>query len=116
MKKALTIISVFALLAVLVSGLAGCSKSPNTHHPSFEATVLEVYEKTVLVEVAEDASERQSADKLTVPTEIEDADKSVPELHVGDRIRVFYDGTIAETYPGQVNHVYAIELLENGTA
>jgi len=31
---------------------------------------------------------------------------------VGDAVRVYYDGTIAESYPAQVDTVYAIILVK----
>lgn len=112
MKKALAILSICGLLSIFIAGFSGCDGKPSAPDTYFNATVLAVYENSVLVEVANGESEHQSADILSVSTNIEDADASVPDLHTGDLIRVCCDGVILETYPGQVNHVYAIELLE----
>lgn len=111
MKKTSAILSVCGLLSIFIAGFSGCNGKPSALGTHFNATVLEVYENRVLVEVANGESEHQSADMLSVSTNIEDADASVPDLHTGDLIRVCYDGVILEAYPGQVNHVYAIELL-----
>lgn len=35
----------------------------------------------------------------------------VPNFIVGDRVRVIYNGEIAETYPAQINKVFVIYLL-----
>ncbi|NMA23990.1 MAG: hypothetical protein GX938_10855 [Spirochaetales bacterium] len=31
-------------------------------------------------------------------------------FHIGDEVSVYYDGVIAESYPAQINEVYAIFL------
>lgn len=35
---------------------------------------------------------------------------SMTHFSVGDEVTVYYDGSIAETYPMQINNVYAITL------
>ena len=37
---------------------------------------------------------------------------SMTHFSVGDEVVVYYDGNIAETYPMQINTVYAITLKE----
>lgn len=39
-------------------------------------------------------------------------DEPVPTMAIGDVIEVVYDGRIAESYPGQINFVYAIRKIE----
>lgn len=69
------------------------------------ATVLEVREKSILVN--EDGKEygeiNVSLDKV----------KNVPDLHVGDKVRIYYTGGIAESYPAQINKAAKIEVLES---
>lgn len=36
------------------------------------------------------------------------------EFTDGDLIEIEYDGTIAETYPGQINSVYSAKLIKDG--
>lgn len=74
---------------------------------SFDAVILDVYENAVLVEPVEGSTERLSSDKIMVSTNVSDSE-SLPELAVGKTIRIVYDGQIAETYPAQIDTVYAI--------
>lgn len=43
-----------------------------------------------------------------------DEDDMFAEFTDGDVIKIEYDGTIAETYPGQIDHVYSAELIKDG--
>ena len=75
---------------------------------SFQATILEVHETYLLVEPAEDAWERSSADKIEVSLQ----DKtSWPIPQVGDTVNVFYNGELMETYPARVGKVYRVEII-----
>lgn len=78
--------------------------------PNFRGVVLEASDNTILVSVNKEENEIKSSDKLSVSLDTKLKD-SMTSFKVGDKVRVFYDGTILETYPGRVNKVYAI-LLE----
>ena len=71
----------------------------------FEATVKQISEGNILVEPAENAAERASASEIWVRVP-----ENSPDLQVGDRIVISYDGMIAETYPAQIHTVYAITV------
>ena len=79
--------------------------------PNFRGVVLEVSNNTILVSVNKEENEIKSSDKLSVSLDTKLKD-SMNSFKAHDKVRVFYDGTILETYPGRVNKVYAI-LLEN---
>lgn len=111
-SKLLCILVGAAVLCIVGILLALRFINPHIFHPHFEATVLQVYEKSILVEVAKTADERRSSDLLSVSTVLTDERRSVPALQKGDFVRVYYGGGIAESYPGQVHTVYAIERLE----
>ena len=100
-------IVLLALLCIL--SLTACkvaSKEEDVH--SFEATVLEVHDAYLLVEPAEGAWERSSADKIEVSLQ----DKtSWPIPQVGDTVNVFYNGELMETYPARVGKVYRVEIV-----
>lgn len=82
------------------------------YNPYFNATVLEVYENSVLVEPFEGSNEHKSADKITVNTNVVST-HPVPELKKGMQIRIVYNGTIEETYPANIPTSFAIyELRE----
>lgn len=78
--------------------------------PNFRGVVLEVMDNTILVSVNEDYDEIRTGDKISVSLDTELKD-SFTSFKVGDKVRVFYDGTILEIYPGKVDKVYAILLV-----
>lgn len=79
-------------------------------NPYFNAEVLEVTEKNILVKTDDDSKETKSADKIYVSLDVISA-IPVPTINTGDRVRVIYNGEIAETYPAQINNVFVIYLL-----
>lgn len=88
------------------------SSSKTGYNPYFNATVLQVYENSVLVEPFEGSNERKTADKITVNTNVIST-HPVPELKEGMQIRIVYNGTIEETYPANIPTAFAIyELRE----
>lgn len=119
-SRVITIISV-ALVAVLSVGFAAnrdtdrsiadllVPMSMNNVHkePHFAGTVTEVYENAILVSVNEDEDVRRSSDLISVSLDVQLED-SMTHFTVGDRVIVYYNGEIAESYPAQVNTVYAI--------
>ena len=105
MKKYLCLL--LALLCIL--SFAACKAVPKEEDVhSFEATILEVHDAYLLVEPAEGAWERSSADKIEVSLQ----DKtSWPIPQVGDTVNVFYNGELMETYPARVGKVYRVEIV-----
>ncbi len=104
MKKCIALL--FIMCCILT--LAACGKENPTEECSFEATVLEVHETYLLVEPAEDAWERSSADKIEVSLQ----DKtSWPIPQVSDTVNVFYNGELMETYPARVGKVFRVEIV-----
>ncbi|MBR3996499.1 MAG: hypothetical protein IKI97_14640 [Clostridia bacterium] len=79
-------------------------------NPYFNAEVLEVTEKNILVKPDDDSKETKSADKIYVSLDVI-SEIPVPTINTGDRVRVIYNGEIAETYPAQINNVFVIYLL-----
>ena len=79
-------------------------------NPYFYAEVLEVTEKNILVKPDNDSKETKSADKIYVSLDVI-SEIPVPTINTGDRVRVIYNGEIAETYPAQINNVFVIYLL-----
>ena len=69
--------------------------------PQFVATILEINGDTVLVELNKTSIELYGIDKITFSkAELEDID-----VDVGSKISVIFDGTIMETYPGQIKPI-----------
>lgn len=77
--------------------------------PHFAGTVAEVYDNTILVIVDEGEEVRRSSDLMSVSLNVKLKD-SMTHFNVGDRVIVYYNGEIAESYPAQINTVYAIVL------
>ena len=83
-------------------------------NPYFNATVLETYENSALVEPFENEQIRKSSNKIIVSTSVISTNP-VPKLKKGMQIRVVYNGKVMETYPASLGGVFAIyELDKNG--
>ena len=79
---------------------------------SFKATVLEVYENYLLVEPLENQN------ISTLPIEVSKnviSQIPVPDLKVGSKIQIVYNGEIMESYPKQINKVFSILLIGAGS-
>jgi len=104
-----------ALILFLLVMVVGCGKeTEQKKNPYFQATVLEVKENSILVEPFEGEQELTSVDRISVSTDVISI-QEVPEMEEGTEVRVVYNGEIAESYPAQIYHVFAIYLIdENG--
>lgn len=104
------------LLLLLFILLTGCSRPMNMNtvldEANFTGIVEEVNNQSVLVRVNENEEEIKSSDLIKVSLDVEIKD-SMKNFSIGDEVCVYYDGNIAESYPAQVNRVYAI-ILVNG--
>lgn len=76
---------------------------------TFEAKILEISEKSFLVEPVEGSWELNSSDQFTVPIEKMD---SALEPQIGDIIEIVYNGEIMESYPARLGKVYSIKVVE----
>lgn len=101
MKKLIAL--VLALVCVL--GLVGCkNRSMNyiiENEPSITGIIKETNDNSILIE--------NKDGKYWVSLNVENKD-SMTNFSVGDEVVVYYDGNIAESYPMQINTVYAITL------
>ena len=104
MKKLIAL--VLALICVL--SLAGCNnKSLNyiiANEPSITGTIKDTNDTSILIE--------NETGEYWVSLNAENEDGIYSPIMVGDEVSVYYDGTIAESYPMQINTVYAILLIE----
>ena len=100
MKKRIAL--VLTLVCVLMLG--GCSRSVNYiigHEPSITGIVKDVTNNAVLME--------NETGEYWVSLNVENED-SMTQFSIGDEIVVYFDGNVAESYPMQINTVYAITL------
>lgn len=79
--------------------------------PNVIGLVLEVNENSILILVSETEDEFKSSDKISVSLDVKLKD-SMTDFKPFDVVNVFYDGKIAESYPAQINTVYAILLVD----
>jgi len=99
---------VLALALVCVLGLVGCNnRNMNyiiSNEPSIKGIVKETSEHSILIE--------NDNGEYWVSLNVENKDGIYSPIMVGDEVAVYYDGNIAESYPMQINTVYAILLQE----
>ena len=102
MKKLIPLLLSLAFVLTLI----GCTSEDKA---TFQATILEIEDGYYLVEPVEGSMELNSADRIMVPM-VNINPSQEPE--VGDTLEIVYDGTIAESYPAQINTVYSISVVE----
>ncbi|MCM1242879.1 MAG: hypothetical protein NC314_08565, partial [Roseburia sp.] len=73
---------------------------------TFQATVIEISNDTILVKPVDGSSELNSADKFSIPN------AENLELQVGNLLEITYNGDIMESYPAQLGEVYEITVIE----
>lgn len=117
MKK----IGLFIFLLLMMGGsLLGCNKNKDTNEENidYEVFMAEVIssEEGLLITPDKDSVEYSSSDKISVAVReaeiIDDKGNaiSIDSLKSGDRIKVSYNGVIAESYPAQIT-ADKIELI-----
>lgn len=77
---------------------------------SFQATVMEANNDTILVKPIDGSLELNSADQFSISNE------ENLELQAGDLIEITYNGSIMESYPAQLGEVYEITVIEQADA
>lgn len=108
-KKIYIALGVILLIAFLL--VYNFNRNDSYHKPNFTGTVTEIFDKSIMVSVDEGEEELDSSDKIIVSLDVKSKD-SKTHFTVGDRVNVFYDGVIAESYPAQINTVYEILLVD----
>ena len=95
------------VLLICMLGLVGCNnRSMNyiiANEPNITGVVKEANEQSVLIE--------NEKGEYWVSLNVENKD-STTHFNLGDEVVVYYNGIIAESYPMQINTVYAITLKE----
>ena len=93
------------LILVCVIGFVGCgNRSMNdiiANEPSITGIVKDTDENAILID--------NENGEYWVSRDVECQD-SVTDFEIGDEVVVYFDGSIAESYPMQINKVYAITL------
>lgn len=101
----------FILALICLLGLVGCNnRSMNDiieNEPSITGIVEKVRDNSIIIYLETDSYPNGASCKVSLDVENKDSYTSVS---VGDEVVVYYNGEIAESYPLQLNTVYAITL------
>lgn len=93
------------LALVLALSMIGCNNrsmdSIIENEPSITGIVNDTNENSILI--------KNEDGEYQVSLNVENKD-SMTHFSIGDEVVVYYDGMIAESYPMQINKVYAITL------
>lgn len=96
-------------LVLILVLLTGCTDAMTMEdlvkEPNFSGIVEEIEEKLILVRVNND--DLISSDLIYISLDVELKDSMI-DFNIGDEVRIFYDGNMGESYPAQINKVYAI--------
>jgi hypothetical protein len=107
---------IICLILITICLLAGCSDR-GEEEVSFVATVLEINQSSLLVEPAEGSVELNSADRIVahvgdaIIIDPESIEVDITAVEVGDKVMIFYDGSIAESYPAQI-WSFRVQLMD----
>lgn len=108
---------IFLLLFLLLLSCGGCTGALDRvieKAPNFGGVVTEVRQNAILVSVDINEDAYLSCDLIDVSLNTER--KNNITFRTGDHVRVYYDGQISESYPGQLTRVYAIVAEIEDTA
>lgn len=86
------------------------SADPIPETVTFQATVIEATDNSILVKPIDGSLELNSSDGFSIPN------KEQLELQTGDLVEIIYNGEILESYPAQLGEIYKITLLEQEEA
>ncbi len=101
MKKTILICG---LIVLLLTGCSTSTKEKTTDIHSFEGTIVECEQKSMIVRPNESEDEYKSSDKFKI-----DYVDGFDSCNVGDVVKITYEGEINEIYPAQIS-VTKIEL------
>lgn len=96
---------VFVMVLVCIFALTGCNNRSMNYIIENEASITGIVkdtgDKAILIENGDG--------EYWVSLQVENQD-SMTDFKVGDEVVVYFDGMVAESYPMQINTVYAITL------
>lgn len=103
---------ILALTLVFALGLTGCNKKPMNYiiqnEPNITGIVEEANDDFIIIRCDQiDGYQEGAMYSVSLDTENKD---SMRHFSVGDEVVVYYNGETAESYPLQINTVYAVTL------
>ena len=110
MKRVVSVLLALLLIPILVAcGDGGDEGNDIILQQYFVGRVVEVYEKSCLVEISDPGNQYLSVGEVAVvSTNLSDC----PAFAVGDFLRIVFDGKVAESYPPQIFTVYSIQKTD----
>ena len=106
-KKLYSIICLCSLISIILCACGKKEQGSAGNTPAtitFQATVIESSDSSILAEPVPGSLELDSADQFSIPN-IDGL-----ELQAGDIIEMEYNGEILESYPAQLGKVYSIKM------
>ena len=103
----------FIVIFFISAVFTGCARTVGdivASKPCVKGVVVEVTEQAITIRVDEDEEEHKSSDVIRVSLAVQYPD-SMTHFKINDQVAVYYDGNIAESYPAQINTVYAITTV-----
>ena len=108
----LIVLLILAIVIVAVINHFILNNGETINKVSFNATVLENYGNSILVNPLEGSPELSTSDKIGVRGPVDNAAlKDLSEFTVGSKVKITYDGMIMESYPAQIN-AYNVEFAK----
>ncbi|ONI46639.1 hypothetical protein AN642_00525 [Epulopiscium sp. SCG-B10WGA-EpuloA2] len=119
-KSKLNLIGAFASLMIIVIIIFSYATKPLTvndvfaHKPQFYGVVTEIYKNSMLLSVDENSFVANSGDMILVSIDVAMSDLTVnkDDFTVGDIVKVYFDGSIAESDPLGAGVIYAISNID----
>lgn len=103
------------LYAFVLLTLIACTENKGDMHlndkESFTAVVKNVNLNSIMVSVNKDQNEYKICDVLKISLDYDNKDSTV-KFNTGDQVRIYYNGIILASYPGQITGVYGIIKLK----
>ena len=101
----------FVLASVLILALVACGNDKGQDY--LNAIVLEITDTEIIAEGIDEPTSQLTGKTLAVSKNVISA-SGIPEIEVGDKIRVVFDFSKADetSNPVKIEHVYAIYLLD----
>jgi len=110
------ILGAIVLLIFIAYGLINFFNDKN--NVTFNAVIVEVNENSILITPDEGINELNSSDLILVSiredTKIIDTNKNklnVSDLKANQKVVIYYDGLVAESYPGQIFNCHKIKVV-----
>lgn len=94
-------------MLLALTAMSGCGAQQNM---VFDAKVLEIRDGELLVQTV-DGPQVPPCDEVLVPVDPD----ALPQLRMGDRIRICYGGGLKDSDPAELRSVYEIERLDSQT-